>query len=73
MFQEHRELVSQLKTSDPQLARVFDQHDALDERIRDMECRVVPATHAEIETLKKEKLRLKDQAYALLKKAGAPV
>ena len=36
-----------------------------------MEAGTEAATHAEIEGLKKEKLLIKDQIYALLKKAGA--
>jgi uncharacterized protein len=35
-----------------------------------MEANITPATHEEIETLKKEKLLLKDQLYAILKNAG---
>lgn len=71
MFSEYRELVTQLKASDANFARLFDQHDALDERIRRMETHAEAGTHIEIETLKKEKLALKDQCYAALRKAGA--
>jgi uncharacterized protein len=35
-----------------------------------MENHISPGTHEEIETLKKEKLLLKDQLYAILKKAS---
>jgi uncharacterized protein YdcH (DUF465 family) len=36
-----------------------------------MEAHAEPSTPEEIETLKKEKLLLKDQIYAVLKKASA--
>jgi uncharacterized protein YdcH (DUF465 family) len=36
-----------------------------------MEAHAEPSTPEEIETLKKEKLLLKDQIYAVLKKAGS--
>jgi hypothetical protein len=36
-----------------------------------MESHVVHGTHEEIETLKKEKLHLKDQLYTILRKASA--
>ena len=51
--------------------RLFDKHNALDQKIRNMETHVEPGTHEEIETLKKEKLLLKDQCYVALKKASA--
>ena len=35
-----------------------------------MESRIEAGTHEDIETLKKEKLQLKDQLYAILKKAS---
>ena len=71
MFPEYRDLITQLKTTDAHFARLFDKHNALDQKIRNMETHVEPGTHEEIETLKKEKLQLKDQLYAILKKASA--
>ena len=35
-----------------------------------MEAHIESGTHEEIETLKKEKLHLKDQLYAILRKAS---
>ena len=49
--------------------RLFDQHNALDQKVKNMEATITPATHDEIETLKKEKLLLKDQLYTILKNA----
>jgi uncharacterized protein YdcH (DUF465 family) len=71
MFPEFRDLISQLKTSDTHFSHLFEQHSALDQRIKRMDNHAEPATHEEIETLKKEKLLLKDQLYVLLKKASA--
>ena len=70
MFPEYRDLIAQLKTTDAHFARLFDKHNALDQKIRNMETHVEPGTHEEIETLKKEKLQIKDQLYVILKKAG---
>ena len=50
--------------------RLFDQHNELDQKIKNMEASISPGTHDEIETLKKEKLQIKDQLYVILKKAG---
>lgn len=71
MFPEHRELITQLKTTDRHFLNVFDKHNELDQKIKNMESRLEPATHDEIEVLKKEKLALKDEVYGLLRKAGA--
>ena len=70
MFPEHRELIAQLKASDHHFSRLFDQHNALDQKIKNMENHVEPGSHEQIETLKKEKLHLKDQLYVILKKAN---
>ncbi len=69
MFPEYRDLITQLKTTDHHFMRLFDQHNALDQKIKNMGSSSIPATHEEIEVLKKEKLLLKDQLYAILKKA----
>ena len=37
-----------------------------------METHVEPGSHEQIETLKKEKLLVKDQIYVILKKASTP-
>lgn len=67
MFPEFRDLITQLKQTDAHFARLFDKHNELDQRIKNMEANIELATHEEVETLKKEKLHLKDQLYAILK------
>ena len=37
MFPEYRELISKLKTADMHFARLFDQHNTLDQRIKNIE------------------------------------
>ncbi|MBK5913593.1 hypothetical protein CCR84_04495 [Rhodocyclus purpureus] len=69
MFSEYRDLISRLKTSDPNFAEMFDRHDELDRQIADMESGVSPHSHHEIEVLKKEKLHLKDRVYTILRQA----
>ncbi len=71
MFPEFRDLITRLKTSDHHFQRLFEQHNELDQRIKNMETHVEHGTPEQIETLKKEKLLLKDQLYAVLKKASA--
>ncbi len=71
MFPEYRDLITQLKTTDNHFTRLFDEHNAADQKITNMESGIEMATPDEIEVLKKEKLQLKDQLYAILKKAEA--
>ena len=47
MFPEYRDLITQLKTTDAHFARLFDKHNALDQKIRNMETHVEPGTHEE--------------------------
>ena len=68
MFPEYRDLITQLKTTDRHFLNVFDKHNELDQKIKNMESHVEPGTPVEIEVLKKEKLAIKDQIYAYLKK-----
>lgn len=68
MFPEYRDLITKLKTTDKHFLNLFDKHNALDQKIKNMESHVEPGTPEEIENLKKEKLILKDQLYVILKK-----
>lgn len=68
MFPEFRDLISKLKTTDHHFSRLFDKHNDLDDKIKRLETQIPVGTHEEIETLKKEKLLLKDQLYAILSK-----
>ncbi|WP_283147916.1 YdcH family protein [Silvimonas soli] len=70
MFPEYRDLISSLKNSNPHFSRLFNQHNELDQKIKNIESQPVGFSGAEVETLKKEKLRLKDELYVLLKQAA---
>ncbi|KQP12306.1 YdcH family protein [Pseudorhodoferax sp. Leaf267] len=69
MFPEYRDLIAELKRSDVHFLHLFDKHNALDQRIKNMEARTEAGTPDEIEVLKKKKLLLKDQLYGMLQKA----
>ena len=71
MFPEYRNLITTLKHSDQHFTRLFDKHNELDQKIKNMEDGIEMATHVEIETLKREKLQMKDELYAVLKKASS--
>ncbi|MGP1630381.1 MAG: YdcH family protein [Giesbergeria sp.] len=67
MFPEYRDLITRLKTTDHHFTRLFDQHNRLDHKITSMVAATGPSADLEIEALKKQKLQLKDELYALLK------
>lgn len=71
MFPEFRDLISKLKTEDAHFARLFDKHNELDQKIKNFESGIEIATGSEIEVLKKKKLAIKDELYAILKKKSA--
>lgn len=70
MFPEYRDLITQLKTTDRHFLNLFDRHNDLDQKIKNLESHLEHATHLEIESLKKEKLALKDELYVLLRRAA---
>ena len=70
MFPEFRDLITKLKVEDAYFANLFDKHNDLDQRIKNIESNIELGTHNEVEMLKKEKLRLKDSMYEVLKKAS---
>lgn len=67
MFQNEREIVSVLKVENAHFRKLFDEHNQLDEKIAHAEesgnDHINPM---EIEVMKKTKLFLKDQAYAMI-------
>lgn len=71
MFPEFRDLITTLKHNDHHFTRLFDKHNELDQKIKNMEDGIEQGSHTEIETLKREKLQLKDEVYAVLKKASS--
>jgi uncharacterized protein YdcH (DUF465 family) len=73
MFPEYRDLISKLKTTDHHFGRLFEEHNALDQKIKNMESGLEAASHEQIELLKKEKLHLKDQLHTILRKASTAV
>lgn len=70
MFPEYRDLITQLKTTDRHFLNLFERHNDLDQKIKNLEMHIEHATQLEIESLKKEKLALKDELYGLLRRAA---
>lgn len=66
MFHEYRDLISELKTKDAHFAKIFDRHNELDQKIKDAAEGREHMEDVELDKLKKEKLLLKDEVYAIL-------
>ena len=65
MFHEDRELITKLKGTNARFTTLFDKNIELDEKITELQ-KSNTSSDMEIETLKREKLRLKDEIYAFL-------
>jgi len=66
MLHEYRDDIHELKQENAHFARIFEKHNELDDKITKAENGDIPMTDLEIETLKKEKLLLKDEAYKMI-------
>jgi len=66
MLHEYRDIISKLKVENAHFAKIFDRHNELDELITEVEEGRKPMDDLELEKLKKEKLALKDEAYAMI-------
>jgi hypothetical protein len=71
MFPEYRELISQLMERNHHFLQLINKHTEMNRRVEAMEAGIEPATHQEIETLKKKKLAIKDEVYKALREAEA--
>lgn len=66
MLHEYREIISDIKVSNAHFAKIFEKHNELDQQITDIEEGREHMEQLALESLKKEKLRLKDEAYAMI-------
>lgn len=66
MLHEYRDEISELKVNDAHFAKIFDKHNELDEQIAEAEKGNIYIDEFEIDRMKKEKLKLKDEAYAIV-------
>lgn len=66
MLHEYREEITALKTTDAHFVKIFERHNELDEEITEIEEGRKFVDDLELAEMKKEKLRLKDEAYAMI-------
>ena len=66
MLHEYRDIISDIKVSNAHFAKIFEKHNQLDQQITDIEEGREHMEQLALESLKKEKLKLKDEAYAMI-------
>jgi uncharacterized protein YdcH (DUF465 family) len=69
-FPEMRERIHALKTSDNHFARLFAEYDEAEHAVHRIESGAEASTDERLDTLKKQRLHLKDALVTLLKKAA---
>ena len=71
-FPEYREAIRHLKMTSDHFRNIFDEYHRLDDKIYRIEEEIDFATDQEIEELKMQRTKLKDDIYHLVRHAPAP-
>ena len=66
MLHEYRDIIEELKSKNAHFAKIFERHNELDKKIDNVDAGREYMSDAELDKLKKEKLKLKDEAYAMI-------
>jgi len=66
MLHEYRDIISDIKVSNAHFAKIFEKHNDLDQKITNIEEGREHMEQLTLEELKKEKLKLKDEAYSMI-------
>lgn len=66
-FPEHGDRIHALKVEDAHFARLFDEYHEVNRAIHRAETNIEPTDDANMEDMRKQRMVLKDQLYALLK------
>lgn len=65
-FPEHAARITQLKTSEPHFARLYEEYHEVNRAIHRAETNVEPTDDLHMERMRKERLKLKDALYTML-------
>lgn len=66
-FPDLEQKIAALRADDPEFARLMDEYDSLDARVRQIEELGTPVADETIEELKKQRLHLKDALYDMIR------
>ncbi|TCB61324.1 YdcH family protein [Acinetobacter terrae] len=73
MFPKHQELIHKLRHDDPHFAKMFESHQELDKEIAQLELNPVNLINDDIESMKRKKLKIKDEIYKILTRTAQVV
>ncbi len=62
-FPDFHQKIDELANADPSFKALILEHDKLDKQIRGLEMRESPISDPEMERLKQDRIRLKDEVY----------
>ncbi|MDP2118487.1 MAG: YdcH family protein [Hoeflea sp.] len=65
-FPEHVEKMSELKQSDAHFAKLFDAYHDINRAVHRAETNIEPTDDFHMETMRKQRLKLKDEIYGML-------
>ena len=65
-FPEFKDAIRELKMNDNHFARLFDEYHVATTEVEKLEGQGVPVGDQEFDALKKKRLKLKDELYAML-------
>ncbi|GGF83228.1 hypothetical protein GCM10007301_49150 [Azorhizobium oxalatiphilum] len=65
-FPEHAQQIHELRTVDAHFARLYDAYHEVNRAVHRAETNIEPRSDEGTEALRKERIRLKDEIYALL-------
>lgn len=65
-FPDFHQKIDELANADPTFKALILEHDKLDKQIRGLEMRESPISDPEMERLKQDRIRLKDEVYQRL-------
>lgn len=74
-FPEYRDRIAELKIADSGFAELYDEYHKVNDEVERIELQIETPSDFYTETLKKQRLHLKDEIYAILRRmarAGVP-
>ncbi len=69
-FPEYQDRIAELKTADPKFAELYDEYHVVNDEVERIELQIETPSDMYTETLKKRRLHLKDEIYAILRKVA---
>ena len=69
-FPDSKDIIHELKTSNNHFARLFDQYNTVEHEVHRIESGVEATSDEYLEAKKKERLKLKDELYAMIQDYG---